>query len=407
MGRVIGIRHRTKKTAAGTEKPTMVHIVDGERSYNLTLKTETDELDFARGRFPVSFRPVEPNEDLSKFPKHHILMRTVEEDGKEIELPDRVPDAYDGLRSGDLVAMSLGGSGDRFAYALSRKADTIGSEIYRIPPFTLAEKRGNDTDEAKERDHHLLASLIAQDRSLFYEVNPRERGLIRVRELSRSRRFTMRDRIRCLQRLRQRTIGRMFLSDEGGYPEGRIEDEFDRVVANDELLNKIIEEESRVTTELRKAVRPLDIWKQLFEPVEGCGEVLAADLITAIVDIRRFATSAKLKAYCGVHVLPDGRIPRKRLGVIANWSPEARQALYQLGEQFNRRPNSVWGQKLLANKARLREKHPETVVINGKKRYYPGHIHKMALWRTISRFAEWLHAEWWRLERQYQTQPVP
>ncbi len=136
--------------------------------------------------------------------------------------------------------------------------------------------------------------------------------------------------------------------------------------------------------------------------MEGCGEVIAAGIIAAIGDIRRFPRDAKLKAYCGVHILPDGRIPRKRLGAVANWSGEARQALYQLGEQFVYRPDSEWGRKLRTYKRALRERHPEVVEVAGKKRYTDGHIHKMAIWRTLSRFVEWLHREWTRLEAERQ-----
>jgi hypothetical protein len=132
----------------------------------------------------------------------------------------------------------------------------------------------------------------------------------------------------------------------------------------------------------------------------------------AIGDIRRFATDAKLKAFCSVHVLGDGRFARKRSGEVANWHPEARQALYLLTDQFNRRPNSVWGQKLLEYKARLRAAHPDVLCQqcggkwddcqhqkSHKRKYSDGHIHQMALWRTATKFVEWLFREWWKLER--------
>ena len=44
-----------------------------------------------------------------------------------------------------------------------------------------------------------------------------------------------------------------------------------------------------------------------------------------------------------------------------------------------------------------------TKVTGGKdktiKRYTKGHIHKMAIWRSLTRFVESLHREWWKLER--------
>ncbi|MCH7883428.1 hypothetical protein IIA95_03370, partial [Patescibacteria group bacterium] len=126
-----------------------------------------------------------------------------------------------------------------------------------------------------------------------------------------------------------------------------------------------------------------------------------APLISEICDIRRFATAAKLKAFCGVHVLPDGRFPRQRKGEETGWEDQ-RQALVLLGKQFNYRPNSFWGKKLLEIKRGFRRRHPEVVIVNAKKRYTDGHILKMALWRTLTKFVEWLFREWWRLEREHQ-----
>lgn len=135
-------------------------------------------------------------------------------------------------------------------------------------------------------------------------------------------------------------------------------------------------------------------------------------------------SAAKLKKFCGVHVLPDNRFPRRRNNEIANWHPDARQALYLVADQFNRRPGSDWGEYLILSKKRLRDKHPEKVLtekstgraispeeqsekaaeLKGKTvwKYTDGHIHKMGIWRTLSRFTEWLCREWWRLEREHQ-----
>ncbi len=226
--------------------------------------------------------------------------------------------------------------------------------------------------------------------------------LIRVREAYFARTEAMKARIGCEQRLRQRFIGRVFLT-ENMYPEGRLEDEYDSLKANDKILQALLQEERRREAELKQAVRRLTVWEEIFEPLEGVGEMIAARLVVAIGDIRRFKTDAQLKKFCGVHVLPDGKFVRRRSGEVANWHPEARQALYLLGDQFNRRPESVWGKKLREYKRRFREKYPEPVETPGAggrkvKKYTDGHIHKMATWRTITKFVEWLHHEWSRLE---------
>jgi len=73
-----------------------------------------------------------------------------------------------------------------------------------------------------------------------------------------------------------------------------------------------------------------------------------------------------LRAFCGVHVLPDGRFPRRRNNEVANWDDDCRQALFLLGDQFNRRPKSHWGGRLIAAKAKYRLAHPEPIVSDSK-----------------------------------------
>lgn len=394
MARFIGIRHRVKRTAEGQARPTMVAISDGDGIRPHTLEDDTAELDFVLERFPAAWRNLAPGEQAEKLLSHHRKQR--KKGDTEVV---RVPAAFDGLKADDTVAMVLGGSGDRLAYALARRAKEIGARVLRIPPFVLKEHRG---DTPKEGDHFTLAGLAESRPKLFYPVEPRDLDLIRLREAYRARRFTQKDRIRCEQRLYQRVIGEIFLSPEGRYPEGLVEDFYDQVKASDVILQGLLTEERKRGSELNAVVDALEVWHGVLAPVEGCGQVIAAGIIAAIGDIRRFKTDAQLKAYCGVHVLADGRVPRQRMGAVANWSGEARQALYQLGEQFVYRPDSPWGQRLRVYKRSLRERHPEVVEVGGKKRYTDGHIHKMAIWRTLTRFTEWLHREWTRLEARKQ-----
>src|SRR3989344_1811776 len=392
MARYIGIRHRVKKTKEGESRPTMIAISEEGNVRALELATETDELDFMLGSFPTGWRKAAEGEDLSHFlPRHR---QELKERGAK-EKNTRVPTGFDGLKPGDIVATALGGSGDRLAYAMSRRSEEIGATVMRIPPFRLLALRG---EQSKDDDHILLAGVAENHQELCYVVGPRDRDLIAVSESYRARRDAQRARIACEQRLLQRAIGEIFLSQEGRYPEGEIEEVYNKMKASDEILANLEREEARREAELKKAVAKLDVWNLILKQVEGCGEVLAAGIITPIADIRRFATDAKLKAFAGVHVMRDGRFPRRRGGEVSNWSPQLRQALYLLGTQFNYRAESAWGLPPREYKLKLLGKRPEVVTVNGKKRYTNGHIHKMATWRTITKFVEWLHREWSRVE---------
>lgn len=170
--------------------------------------------------------------------------------------------------------------------------------------------------------------------------------------------------------------------------------------------------------------------------VKGLGPQISALIIGAIQDIGLFDTVGKFKAFCGLHILGDGRFPRKRRSERCNWNPSARQAFFLLGDMFNKFPDGFWGQRLRENKVMYRKAHPypvlrfeeggvekkvelvdglwrkdpkkgyiikpvglpELVVASGKQDYTKGHIHKMAVWRTVSEFAEWLYFKWRTME---------
>lgn len=413
MARVIGIRHRIKQTKEGKAKPTELIVLDGGNTITYELEDENAELDFVLGRFPTEFRKPTDDEDLKKFLPHHIKWRKVAAEERErypanlLKQEEKlwyrvssvaVAESFDGLKAGDTVAMVLGGSGDNLAYTLSKRGELVGAKVLRVPPFTLSAERGT---AGKEQDAALLAQLAQNKPTVFYETGPRDRQMIMIREAYRAREEIMKERIACEQRIRQNLVGKIFRTQDGQYPEGSIEEQYQAAKANDVILKNLLDEEKRRAAELNAALGDFPVYRTVFGPIKGVGPMTAARLIGAVIDIRRFPTKFKFVKFCGAHILEDGRFPRRRHGEVANWNPSARQALFLLGEQFNRRPGSYWGQKLLANKVRLKEKHPEPVETEGgKKRYTPGHLHKTGLWRTRTQFARSLWGAWWAWEKE-------
>ena len=419
--RIIGIRHRVKKTVAGEARPTQLVVIKNGKQNVFDLETEQDELDWLLGKYPVEWRKALPSDDIASLPAHHIKWHKMKPsattaltaelsiealpdnwkkyEGKAVFIVDKIPSRYDGMRYGDTVVIGMGGSGDRFASALSNcfseAADNTG--VYRLPSFLIKEKCGSD----KDKQAACLAQLYIDHPEFFRRMTVKDRALILVREQLRARTEAMKARIVVEQQLRISFIGQIFCSPEGKYPEGSIEILFDNVRANDEVLLALAVVEKKREKELVNTLKGLKVFQDLFDPIEGCGPMIAARLIASIGDIQQFSSDAKLKAYVGAHVLPDGRFARKRSGEVANWSNDARQALFLLGDQFNRRPNSVWGIKLRQYKTKFRAIHPEVVIgENGKKKYTDMHIHKMATWRILTKFVEWLYKEWRCIDRE-------
>lgn len=418
VGRYIGIRHRVKKTAEDEARPTQVYVIDAEEaSWRYNLETEDDELDWAQGRFPTRYRDVAEEDDLLKFLHRHIKWRKLKEGENPLnmkhvrEMPDHeilvavsVPASYDGLREGDLVAMILGGSGDRLAFALTHRAEDVGAKVVRISPHILKENRDGLT---KEDDANILANLVKDKPDLFYPVRLRDENLMLLRVIYKDRMDVMKDRIACEARLRQQTIGKIFCAKDGLYPEGGIDAVYEEAKANSVIFNALLKEEHKRNAELEMALEALDVYMKIFKPIVGIGPMIAAHIITSAIDIRRFSTVHKFKAYCGVHVMLDGSFPRRRRkkkgdpeeGGNNNWQNRARNGFFLVGDQFNRRKDSVWGIKLREYKQKFRELHAVEVV-GGKKKYSDGHIHKMATWRTITKFAEYIYQQWWAMEKE-------
>ncbi len=418
MSRIIGVVHRVKQTASQEARPTLVCISGRKKDVLYELPTETDELDFLLGRFPVKYRAVEPNEDIAGFRRRQIKWRKAKDHSeaegrhesqsyrevKTVFVAEKVPSEFDGLAAGDAVVMCLGGSGDRLAYAMARHGQDIGAKVFRVNPRDLKEFRG---DGDKDSDHFLLVKMYADHPELFKEATPADLELIRIRIMFDQRMDAMKARIECEQRLGQRLIGSIFLNEEGRYPEGAVEDLLLQSKANDVILAALLKEEQARNRDLERVVAGHHVFHEVFGPITGCGIRIAAPIIAFVGDIRRFETVGAFKQYCGVAPNAKGEFQRKRRDVPMSWRPEIRQALFLLADQFNRRPNSEWGAKFVAEKERLRLIHPETVEVeevytdkkgttktHKVKKYTNGHIHNMARWHILGKFVEAVYQKW-------------
>lgn len=402
--RILTVKHRVKQTAEGEARPTLVTVVAGSTVKQIELESEQDELDFVNGEYPTSYRAWAPLQDkVQDFKPWHVKWKGKGED----RIIHQVPATYEGLKKNDTVLMQLGGSGDRLASAMARTVMPIGGMVCRAPPHvTKARKANRDMS-----DNDVLLELWEQDSDSFYIIDEPELRRIAVREAFENRREAQLARMGCQQRLRQREIGNIFISGVLKR-EITLEDSFEQLHANSPILDALIKEEAVATKLLEQAVKASRPWA-LFEPIEGVGPAIAGALIASIGDVKRFPTYQKLMAFCGLHPLTrdgqkfgqgavrengDSIFPRRRRNQLSNWPNAPKQALFLLGDQFNRRPESYWGAKLIENKANLRVAHPEVVIQDGKKRYTNGHIHKMAIWKTLRQFVRWMYRAWMNLE---------
>lgn len=318
--RTIGIRHQRKRTVGGAARPTQIAIYNGaKRPLVLDLEDTQAELDFVVGQLPLKWRVVEPDEDLEGVPERHIKWKNTK--AKKNDKPEGVPDShlrlekgtwrqatkvashYEGLRTGDSIAMVLGGSGDTFAAALTTRATRMGAAVYRISPHMLHDLR---LDDDKDQDAHLLAQTLTQRPALFYRSRPREAAIVHVKERWDLLWQATQARIACEQRLHQQAVGKAFR--EAGDVDGgnaALEHAYDQLKANDETFQNLLAAERRCERELDKAVKRTDVWQKVFADVEGIGPRLAGRIIAAVGDIRRFIVEANPNQIAGSKARSD------------------------------------------------------------------------------------------------------
>ena len=98
--------------------------------------------------------------------------------------------------------------------------------------------------------------------------------------------------------------------------------------------------------EIEKLLKADRIHNKVFGPLPGCGPLIAARMMSAIVDIRNFRSRPALTAFAGYHCLPDGTRARRRAGAVSNWNMELKQAVYLWCTQTLKMPQSPWRTKL-------------------------------------------------------------
>ncbi len=428
VGRIIGITHRVKATVEGESRPTIVVIRNPDgHTYRIELNNEQEELDFVLGQFPVKHRKVEPGEDATKFRQWHLKKSSKAKDAEVTH----VPADFDGLRANDTVVLMFGGSGDYLAFGICTQADVVGATVKRIAPFHLAQMRG---ERSKDDDASLLVEMYYTSPDRFSSVRPRDKAITLARVTVRRFLEVQRERIAAGNRFRQAFYGRAFTLANLD-PSIDITEACNRAEKKDAGMCKLEADEKSAIAAVTSALRGCDVYQALFDPIEGVGPSIGGRIITAIGDVSRFPTKYKLRKFCGVAVGNDGTFLRRRKGQTSNWNPQARQGLWHLGDQMNRRPGSVWGTRLISNLEKMRTKHPHPVVvvstgdhkgeypldgviarrvgtaskyelavgdawvkISGITRYGPLHLRKQALWRTLTDFTDWVYDQWWNIE---------
>lgn len=351
--RYLGIRHRIKSTADGKVRPTQVVILTGDmQEISIDLVDEDAEMDFLTGRYPTKFRDVETGENFSGVAPHHIHYRDVRIDddvsfwtpelvkyrklkkkesegdfppanirviGKVIEvaaeIPGQIPAAYEGLQTGDVVAMMLGGSAYYLAYALTARGESIGAKVLRISPSKAAELREGSSKD-KDKDASFLAALARSKPELFHLTLPADRAQILVEVALAARNAATKARIASQQNLQRLHRDRKFCSPTGFFPEGSVKKDYEATMASDVGYQTFVGEEAKRVRELTKVLEALPIYKKVFKPIVGVGPLISAPIIAAVKESGVFPATESCRRFAAYMYGPTGAFP---VGATTKW----------------------------------------------------------------------------------------
>ena len=117
-----------------------------------------------------------------------------------------------------------------------------------------------------------------------------------------------------------------------------------------------------------------------------CGKVAREGLLKHKLEYKDFPTISKWWAYMGRHTV-EGIMPKRKKGVLSNWSTVGRTVGFHIGDQFNRQgDDNPYKKILLERKSKHQRDNPD---------WTKGHIHNAAKNETIKIFL----AHFWTVAR--------
>ena len=300
-----------------------------------------------------------------KEPSTHIFSPPAKRK-KVISSSMSVADFLSQLGSGDTIYTELGGQNDKFCIAAFRQ----NAKLFRLPTWFIhdeqkRQRQEGKTGEAVESPVSIICRFARDNPQLFYPFREVEdMAVLEVRLLSRMY-WTVQRKIRIATANRLRHI-QQDLELLGGLkgspiaseainrvletlPAGEeVELDFDTKGGVAVTFYKSLEQRLKAMLEARLEEMPL--YQRVFAPVRGCGPGIAGYIIASLMDIRRFPTLPKLRAFAGYHLqsVNDGwQAPRRQKGQRANWNPVLKQAIYYFTSVIDKQPaDNPWKQRL-------------------------------------------------------------
>lgn len=215
--------------------------------------------------------------------------------------------------------------------------------------------------------------------------------------------------------------------------EDKPDDDTESILKGEGKAEGLLTVKGRLERAMEKELLRWDIWTLWLKQVPGIGPFLAAKLVVLFyyrfvpickkcgglldkidggltcrecketakkdgilkhrLELKDFPTISKWWAYMGRHTV-DGVMPKRKKGIIANWSTPGRTVGFHIGDQFNRQnSDNPYKEFLLERKRKHERAHPD---------WSKGHIHNAAKNEAVKLFL----AHFWHVARTLEGKPV-
>ena len=161
----------------------------------------------------------------------------------------------------------------------------------------------------------------------------------------------------------------------------------------DEYLQSFEVLKKKAVKEMADYGKMVPVWDWVIS-IKGISTKLAAKLIAQIDDISKAPTVSALWRYCGYAVIDGNR----ESGSSTHYNRVLKSTCYLICTSFIKQQTPGYSDIYYAEKLRLRDLYPEKIIVDGKTKYNDGHIHAMAMRKTIKVFLQHLWVTWRELE---------
>ncbi len=269
------------------------------------------------------------------------------------------------------------GGGDSFKLLAIRE----GHQVFTIPGIKVKEERDSlNIPKSDGGDAKTIGLLAKTSSEIFYKFQESDKLVLRICIFFKLRKDAEETLVRQKNRFFAYNKTSELLNLNGFYEKIKKEKE--------ETIRSLQKEFDLYSKLLKKEVLKYPLWDSFFKDIKGVGEAVAGGIIARVKRASRFKNRGNLRHYAGM-------IEKKG---NQKFDHALKRALYFFSDGIIKHRDPKWRELYDNMKVFYREKHPEPIVVKGKKHYNDGHIDNLARKFVQTKFLDKVYEEMIKLE---------